>query len=207
MVLLAYPMLAWASKALAAERGGGTVEEQDLRAAIRAIDRTVGQLATQSLPRKQAKACDFVMLDTDVVVAAIVSEFGDRLDVTRPLSFDGAGSDAHAAYTHPIKSDVLGDNIDIPRYRDRVSDFLGGVLVVIEDIDPPVTVADVEKRLSRMRSQPDFVSALGRDVGVFGLESAVSGDPAAGYRSVAVSRQPSDISRQLSAFSLRTTPP
>jgi SecD/SecF fusion protein len=120
---------------------------------------------------------------TDVVVAAVVAEFGDELDITRPLSFAGAGSNDHALYTFPVTRDKLGDNIDRPRALDRVSEFLGGVAIVIDDIDPPVTLEDIEKRISRMRGQPDFANCLGRNVGVYGLEAAKSGP---GYRSVAV---------------------
>jgi len=108
---------------------------------------------------------------TDVVVAAVVAAFGDELDITRPLGFDGAGSADHAAHTYPIARDTLGANIERPGALDRVSEFLGGVAVVVDDIDPPVTLEDVEKRISRMRGQPDFAKALGRNVGVFGLEA------------------------------------
>ncbi|MHC4415313.1 MAG: protein translocase subunit SecD [Planctomycetota bacterium] len=131
---------------------------------------------------------------TDVVVAAIISEFGDQLDVTRPLDFDGAGSANHAAYTFPIEHDSLGQNIGRPRYTDRVTRFLGGVAIVIDDIDPPVTTADVEKRISRMRAQPDFAPYVGRDVGVFGLETADRMDPGRGYSSLAVAVYDPDVS-------------
>jgi hypothetical protein len=123
---------------------------------------------------------------TDVVVAAIVSEFGDQLDITRPLSFAGVGSEEHAERTRPVTRDKLGDNIDEPRALDRVSEYLGGVAVVVEEIDPPVTLDDVAKRISRMRAQPDFANCVGRDVAVFGLEVGDPADPGRGYRSVAV---------------------
>ncbi|MCH8343093.1 MAG: protein translocase subunit SecD [Planctomycetes bacterium] len=123
---------------------------------------------------------------TDVVVAAIGAEFGEQLDVTRPLDFDGAGSDDHAAHTYPIVNDILGENIDQPRYTDRVSEFLGGVAIVINDIDPPVSTDDVAKRIDRMRAQPDSANYVGREVGVFGLKPADPIDPSQGYVSVAV---------------------
>jgi SecD/SecF fusion protein len=132
------------------------------------------------------KGLDEEKTTTDVVVAAIVGEFGDQLDVTRPLDFAGAGSDEHADHTRPVTRDTLGDNIDRPRALDRVSEFLGGVAVVIEDIDPPVTADDLGKRISRMRAQPDFANCVGRDVAVFGLDPADPSDPGRGYRSAAV---------------------
>lgn len=131
---------------------------------------------------------------TDVIVAAIVGEFGDQLDVTRPLDFEGAGEDEHTARTFPIIADALGENIQRPRYTDRVSRFLGGVAITIDAIDPPVSPQEIEKRIGRMRSQPDFAAFVGRDVGVFGLEPADPLDPGAGYRSVAVCVYDSDLS-------------
>ena len=115
----------------------------------------------------------------DVVVAAIVAEFGDQLDVTQPLSFLGAGTGQHAPYTFPITRDGLGDNINRPRFVDKVTEFIGGVAVVVEDLDPPVEVDDVFKRIGRMRAQPDFKDYVGRDVTMIGLDASDPADPSA----------------------------
>ena len=64
------PTLTWTAKALAAERGVGALGELDLRGALRLIDRSLGQLATSKLPRKQAQACEFVFIETDLVTCA-----------------------------------------------------------------------------------------------------------------------------------------
>ncbi|MEE8156411.1 MAG: protein translocase subunit SecF, partial [Phycisphaerales bacterium] len=123
---------------------------------------------------------------TDVVVAAIVTEFGTQLDVTAPLDFEGAGSANHTRYTFTVEENALGDNIDRPQFSQRVNDFLGGVAVVIENIDPPVSPQDIDKRIDRMRQQEDFARLLGRRVKVFGLDLADPTNPRTGYRSVAV---------------------
>jgi lysine-N-methylase len=68
--LLVLPMTLWTAKALAADRGVQRVEEVDVRQALRRIDRTLGTLPTSALPKKQAEACDFIMLETDLVEAA-----------------------------------------------------------------------------------------------------------------------------------------
>jgi preprotein translocase SecF subunit len=160
-------------------------------ASVLTVGATEVQAGVVHAPSFQVKVASPKGLDeekttTDVVVAAIVSEFGDQLDVTRPLSFRGAGDLEHADHTFPITRDKLGDNIDRPRALDRVSEFLGGVAVVVEDLDPPVTLNDLSKRISRMRGQPDFATCVGRDVAVFGLEAADAAEGAPGYRSVAV---------------------
>ena len=147
-----------------------------------------GNLYASSFQVKVASPKDFdgEATITDVVVAAIVAEFGDRLDVTQPLSFLGAGAGQHAPYTFPIRRDGLGENIERPRFVDKVTEFIGGVAVVVEEIDPPVDVDDVVKRIGRMRAQPDFKDYVGRDVTVIGLDAADPADPSAGYSSVAI---------------------
>ncbi len=139
---------------------------------------------------------------TDVVVAAIVTEFGTQLDVTAPLDFDGAGSADYAPHTFTIEKDALGDNIGRPQFSQRATDFLGGVAVVIENIDPPVNPQDVEKRIDRMRQQEDFARLLGRRVKAFGLDPADAADPRAGYRSVAVLVYDSNLSSLKVEFDL-----
>ncbi len=57
--------------ALAADQGRRRVESVDVRNALRLVDRTLGTLPTSALPTKQAEACDFIMLETDLVEAAI----------------------------------------------------------------------------------------------------------------------------------------
>ena len=69
--LLTVPMTLWTAKALAADQGRRRVESVDVRNALRLVDRTLGTLSTSALPTKQAEACDFVMLETDLVEAAI----------------------------------------------------------------------------------------------------------------------------------------
>ena len=69
--LRCFPMAVWTSKARAADRGAAAVEEPDLRLAIRLIDRTLGQIPTSLVPPKQREVYDWVMLETDLVEAAI----------------------------------------------------------------------------------------------------------------------------------------
>jgi SecD/SecF fusion protein len=118
------------------------------------------------------------------IVDAVVAEFRDQLDVTSPLQFAGAGSADHAPFTFPIEHEELGRNIGDLRLTERVPDYLGGVAVVLRDIDPPATIDDVQRRIDRMRSQPDFAGTRARNVEFYGLEPADPDNPASGYRSV-----------------------
>ncbi len=121
---------------------------------------------------------------TATVVEAITDAFGGDLDVPPALEFTGSGSTSFEKYTHKITKttasvgDVLSTNA-----RGDVSDFRGGVLVVIQDIHPAVSLDDVQKRIDRMRQQPEYArEAGGRDVAAFGLDRGQGG----GYSSIAV---------------------
>jgi SecD/SecF fusion protein len=122
----------------------------------------------------------------ETVVNAIVKRFGDDLDVQQPLTFAGQGSTAHNERTFPITNPELGANIQRPQYRSNVREYLGGVAVVVDELDPPVNLDDVTNRVKRMREQPDFRDTGGRSTAVIGLQPADPNDPAKGYTSIAV---------------------
>lgn len=76
LLMLCWPMIAWTSKAFAADRGAVRVEELDVRLAIRRIDRTLGQVTTAMLPAAQAKAFRWTIHETDLVAAAMRDVMG-----------------------------------------------------------------------------------------------------------------------------------
>lgn len=67
---LGYPMVLWTGTALAAHRGRLEVGDDEIRDAVRLVDRSAGQLPLSLMPKKLAKAWRFVMEETDVVVTA-----------------------------------------------------------------------------------------------------------------------------------------
>ncbi|MBT8485654.1 MAG: protein translocase subunit SecD, partial [Phycisphaerae bacterium] len=123
---------------------------------------------------------------TDIIVNAIVREFGEQLDVTQPLDYTGAGGTDHSQHLFPITKPELGKNIGRPDATQRVPAFLGGAAIVLENVSPPVTPDDVAKRIDRMRNQPDFVQYSARKVEVFGLTPVDRTDPKKGYTELAV---------------------
>jgi|CXWL01.1.fsa_nt_gi lysine-N-methylase len=70
-LLLFFPMAIWTARALAAIRGAAAIDDADVRGALRLLDRGVGQLSPAALPPKVAKACTWVMTETNLVVAAV----------------------------------------------------------------------------------------------------------------------------------------
>jgi lysine-N-methylase len=77
---LVFPMAIWTSRALAAERGASRVEEVDLAAALRLLDRAVGQLTVDRAPRAVVEAWTFTLVEGDLVTAAV----DELLDIPSP---------------------------------------------------------------------------------------------------------------------------
>ena len=68
--LMIFPMIVWGAKALAADRGAGAAEVQDVAKTIRFLDRTPGSISFEGLPRKQEEAVHYVIQETNLVVCA-----------------------------------------------------------------------------------------------------------------------------------------
>lgn len=122
----------------------------------------------------------------DEIVTAIVKQFGSELNVTQPVQFAGQGTDEHSNYTFRLDRDTLGEAIGRSGAGVPIGQFRGGVAVIIDDITPPITSDDVKQRLDRMRNQPDFSQAAGRQVDVVGLTAADPTNPEEGFSSVAI---------------------
>jgi SecD/SecF fusion protein len=107
---------------------------------------------------------------------AISAEFQDVLDAPPALVFRySASEDEAGASVYPVLSARLGENIARPEYRNSVSGFVGGVAIVVEDIEPSATLESIERRLDITRRKSDFSDILGRQTEIVILE----GTPAA----------------------------
>ncbi|MCH2133247.1 MAG: protein translocase subunit SecD [Phycisphaerales bacterium] len=106
----------------------------------------------------------------DMVEAELLAQFGDQLDISPGRTFAGMGSQRYAQFTRPIEADSVGGVLGREGVGGDLGEFRGGVLVLVEDIQPPVTADDVAQRIDRLRQDPDFSSdTAGREVAVFGL--------------------------------------
>ena len=151
---------------------------------------TVG--ATQG---SEASAFNVAVLETNAnaVSDAIKKGFEDVLDAQRPIAFSAMGLENEAAplATAPvyvIRHAQLGDNIDRSGVVADVTDYLGGVAIVFDDMDPPPTLDELKTRIERMRLQPGFDTLGYRPSSVIGLDLDTSHqtDSAARYRSAVV---------------------
>lgn len=116
--------------------------------------------------------------DRQAVGNSISAEFQDMLDAPPAHTFRSAqNEDSSTASVYPILSSRLGENIARPEYRNTISDYIGGVAILIEDIDPLPTLESIESRLDITRNKSDFTDTLGRKTEIIilkGDESAVS---------------------------------
>jgi len=123
---------------------------------------------------------------TSRIVSELVEEFSDALAETPSHDFAGKGlAMPPRGATFPVteRARLLGQVIDRSGYDQIISPFSGGVVVVIEQIDPPVTLQEVTDRINTMRRQQDYIQTADRQFEVFGLNVAETGE---GYTSIAV---------------------
>jgi SecD/SecF fusion protein len=115
------------------------------------------------------------------IIAAVVEEFSGQLDVIQPVRYSGEGGSEYATRTYALEKARVGENIGRPDVMNPIGDFRGGVAVMLENVEPAITVDDVSERIHRMRTQPDFSDALSRRTEVIGLTPVNPADPSAGY--------------------------
>lgn len=119
-------------------------------------------------PREDGLTADTFIIKTtatnrDDIGPAIVSAFRDKLDVPPPLEFKDADIiDSTAAPVYPIIEPRLGANINMPEVRNDVTDFVGGVAIILEDISPPQSAEQLQRRLGLTRQKGDFSDIVGR---------------------------------------------
>src|SRR5262249_1859107 len=84
----------------------------------------------------------------ELVGEALMSTLRDALDIQPKLSFQLRPDPAQGGATYfPITNEALGKVIGDPTVPERARDAIGGVGVVVENLNPPQTVDALSKRL------------------------------------------------------------
>ncbi len=105
------------------------------------------------------------------VADAIVNAFRDMIDVPPALQFEGSDLlEASAAPTYPIIDQRLGDNIKRTEFLNNVSEFNGGVAILLENLSPPQSVSEIRERIAITRQKDDFSDIVGRKLDIIALE-------------------------------------
>jgi SecD/SecF fusion protein len=134
----------------------------------------------------RASSFSVITAETDAPkVSAVVQQvFADVLDIQPVVRFKGVDAKATSeAPVFPITQAKLGAVINRPGLDTDVSDYRGGVAVVLEQMDPPLPIETVEQRIHAIRLSPEFEKLAFRPFKVVGLDRAETGNA---YTSVAV---------------------
>ncbi|MEX0654876.1 MAG: protein translocase subunit SecD, partial [Phycisphaeraceae bacterium] len=142
-----------------------------------------------------------LVTDSHVVSDIVTAAFEDVLDpnLTRSVTFRGQELDdveraSAQGHIFAITDRDLGDTINRPDLTAHdVQDYLGGVAIVLQDLDPTVARGEVERRMNRMRMDPMFEGLGFREFDVIGLDTADTpeGEPQR-YQSVVIVARDAD---------------
>ncbi|MFM9956959.1 MAG: protein translocase subunit SecD [Phycisphaerales bacterium] len=127
--------------------------------------------------------------DEDRLRDAVVSKFTDIVESRAALVFKGSDIPriAEGAPVSQILDNELGANIGRPEVRNNVAAFVGGAAVVMDNLSPMPSRAEILQRLDYIRNQPDFAGkSLKRTYEVV----VVDGTPDAVSKAVILVRDP-----------------
>jgi SecD/SecF fusion protein len=112
-----------------------------------------------------------------LVTSSVLTALSDIVEAQPALMLRGIAAREHrAAPVAPVVSGVLGDDLGRSEFRDDIRPFIGGVAILLEDIQPPQSLEALRARLEQTRGGPDFSDTLvrQRDIRVVeGTEEAV----------------------------------
>jgi len=113
-----------------------------------------------------------------VLLKAILNAFQNEVESRPALTFRGSDATTiDGAPVYRIVESSLGANIAKPDIQNDVGPFVGGVAILLEAIQPPVTEDVLRSRLEYIRSQADFAAdALKRSFQVIPLSLTANGE-------------------------------
>jgi len=157
---------------------------------------TIGDTTTvendegQAVPAATAFSVSTLAQDERAVSDAVKVAFEDVLDqgLSRRVDFTGAGEvdapDVEQSPVYRLLTRQIGDSIDRPDFVAPAGNYFGGVAIVIEDLDPALTLDEIRDRIDRTANRPPHNEKTFRDNKVLGLDPADEGEGK--FRSVVV---------------------
>lgn len=96
-----------------------------------------------------------LITDAPAVQSALVGAFADKLDINPALTFVDSGVRPEQAPVFPVSSSTLGNVIDRSGLTQDVSFFENGAAIVLENIQPAVSLNKLRERLATFRAKPE----------------------------------------------------
>jgi SecD/SecF fusion protein len=99
-----------------------------------------------------------------LVQHALVTAFGDNLDIRPRVTYSVEGPDGQALPITDRRLDTLIPGL--PPAAANVADYLGGAAIHLTHLSPPQAIEELKTRLKSMRLQPDYQNLPWRNVDV-----------------------------------------
>ena len=118
-----------------------------------------------------------LVIDQKLIHDALVAKFIDKLDGRQALSFTGSDQADHPerAPEFPITGTDMASVIERPGATGTIPpEYVGGVAVVLDKIQPQVSLEQIQARLTDTRHRPEFADISSRSVEVRVLEGSNS---------------------------------
>jgi SecD/SecF fusion protein len=116
-----------------------------------------------------------VETNKNLVKAAILAVMGDKLNVERAINFDVVTDNRAAPQGYwPIEEDdqYLSDVIPESGASYDIRKFKGGAVIVFDNLSPPISLEDFDRRIREIRLMPEFSQYEARPFQAIGLSSA-----------------------------------
>ncbi len=127
-------------------------------------------------PEDKGRFWDITTTETNkrLVQVSLVSALGDKLVIQPRIAHRFVGQSNAEQLPYPITNRRL--SAVVPSLPDRLNqdltDFLGGAAIVLDKLEPAISVEDFEDRLRAMRLQPDYANVPWRRFEVIGVDPA-----------------------------------
>lgn len=111
--------------------------------------------------------------DEEAIRNAVVPKFTDIVESRAALAFKGSdlARIVDGAPVTQVLEGQLGANIGRPEVKNDVGQFIGGAAVLLQNLSPRPTQAELQQRLEYIRNQPDFAGrALKRNYDIVVLD-------------------------------------
>lgn len=113
-----------------------------------------------------------ILTDGEKVRETLVSKFSDKMELAPALSFKGSDVDSsNMAPVYRIVSPDLGTNLGrLLASPKNVGDMVGGVAILIDNIQPSISLSSLTSRLDAVRARSQYADTLTRKHSVIVLE-------------------------------------
>jgi SecD/SecF fusion protein len=127
-----------------------------------------------------------VVTDEKALQREIVAAFQNELGTRQALTFTGSDAKADRAPAFPLTTPNVGSAIEHPGEGGQAPAFEGGLAILLDNINPPVSKDEIETRLTQTRQKHQFIDTAQRTTEVRVLQ----GTDAAVTRAVILVRDP-----------------